>query len=256
MEQVEYDSLLNLVADMGCALMSSGAEIYRVEESMYRLLRAYDLPGAEVFAIPNCIIVSVNTPDGHACTRMRRIGAHGTDIELLERCNDLCRTLCVQTPPLEEAKRRLADIPARRRRFSTAMNLFGYGLAPAFFAPLFGGSFLDMAAAFAVGLTVGLFQLYGGRFFVGNSFFHTALSSAAASLAAVTLVRLGLGNDVDTITISALMMLVPGVALTNAMREIMAGDTISALSHAADALLCAVAIALGSAVSLAFIQML
>lgn len=253
---MDYDQLLNLAADMGCRLMSSGAEIYRVEESVYRLLSAYGLTSAEVFAIPNCIIVSVTTPEGHSITRMRRIGAHGTDLDLLERCNELCRTLCDQTPPPEEARELLRETPVRERRFTTGQTILGYGLAPAFFAALFGGSAPDMGSAFFIGLVVGLFQIYGRRIILSNSFFHTALSSAAASLLTLALAALGLGKSVDTITISVLMMLVPGVALTNAMREIMAGDTISALSHTADAILIAVAIALGSAVGLAAVRML
>lgn len=250
------DALLNLAADMGCALMSSGAEIYRVEESMSRLLRAYGMYDAEVFAIPNCIIVSVTNAQGHPTTRMRRIGPHGTDIEVMERCNDLNRLLCSQTPPLEDARAMLDAIPQVSRSFSPSMTLLGYGISPAFFVPLFGGGIADMFSAMLTGLLVGLFQIYGGRLFGGNSFVHTTMSSATASLAALFLVELGLGTRVDIITISTLMMLVPGVALTNAMREMMAGDTLSSLSHAASALLSAVAIALGTAVGIALIQFL
>lgn len=252
---MDYDRLLKLAVDLGCCLMSSGAEIYRVEESMGRLLSAYSLADAEVFAIPNCIIVSVTMPGGHSATRMCRVGPHGTDMELLERCNALCRDLCANTPPLDEARARLDEVSARKHAFSPAQTLLGYALAPAFFAPLFGGGALDGACAFVVGFVVGLFQVYGLRFMLANSFFHTAVSSAAASLLALGLVRLGFGTNVDTITISVLMMLVPGVALTNAMREIMAGDTMSSLSHMADALLSAVAIALGAAVGLAALRL-
>lgn len=70
---MDYDRLLNLTTDLGYQLMASGAEIYRVEESMHRVLKAYGLERPEVFAIPNCIIVSVTTPQGHPITRMRRI---------------------------------------------------------------------------------------------------------------------------------------------------------------------------------------
>lgn len=252
---MDYDRLLDLAVDMGRCLMSSGAEIYRVEESMSRLLEAYDLTGAEVFAIPNCIIVSATTPNGHAVTRMRRVGAHGTDMELLERCNQLCRSLCAETRPLEEARSMLRDIVDSEPRFTNAQVLFGYAFAPAFFALLFGGNAPDAICSLIVGVVLGLFQVYGLRFMLANSFFHTAVSSAAASLLALALTRLGLGQNLDTITISALMMLVPGVALTNAMREIMAGDTISSLSHMADALLSAVAIALGAAVGLAALRL-
>ena len=251
---LDCNQLLSLTADMGCRLMASGAEIYRVEESMQRLLKAYGMEGAEVFAIPSCIIVSATAPGGEAITRMQRIGAHGTDLELLERCNELCRRLCSETPPPEEARRMLGEITAGRRTFSAGLNLLGYGISPAFFAPLFGGDVRDMFCALLTGLLVGLTQIYGGRLIGSNSFFRTAVSSAAASLFSIALVKIGLGSSIDTITISALMMLVPGVAVTNAMREIMAGDTISALSHTADAILIGVAIALGSAVGIAVMR--
>ena len=98
---MDYDMLVNLAMEMGCTLMASGAEIYRVEESLNRLLAAYGRQDAQVFAIPSCLIVSLQGEGSRSVTRMSRIPAHGTDIELLERCNDLCRRLCQQTPPLE-----------------------------------------------------------------------------------------------------------------------------------------------------------
>lgn len=244
---MDYDKLLNMAAELGYQLMYSGAEIYRVEESARRLLLAYGLEDPEVFAIPNCVIVSVTTPQGHPITRMRRVPAHGTDIELLERCNSLCRRLCAGTPPLDEAQAAVSALPEAIPRHAPRWVLLGYGAAPAFFAPLFGGGPADMGGAFLCGLAVGLCLVYGGRFIGANSFFRTAICSALAAALAMVLVRAGMGSSVDVVTISALMVLVPGVALTNAMREIMAGDTFSALSRTADAILVASAIALGAA---------
>lgn len=249
MTATEYDKLLEFAADMGCTLMSGGAEIYRVEESMRRLLNAYRLDTAEAFAIPSCVIVSATAPDGHAVTRMRRIPAHGTDMELLERCNALCRSLCRQPMPLREA-RVLLDRLRERPQYAPRRVLIGYGIAPMFFAPLFGGGLRDAIAAAFGGLVVGLMTLYGQRLTGSNSFFRTALYSAAASLSSLGLVRLGVGQRADIVTISVLMLLVPGLALTNAMREIMAGDTISGLSRIADTILTGGAIALGAAVGL------
>jgi uncharacterized membrane protein YjjP (DUF1212 family) len=244
---MDYEKLLNMATELGYQLMYSGAEIYRVEESARRLLCAYGLETPEVFAIPNCLIVSVSTPQGHPVTRMRRVPLHGTDIELLERCNNLCRHLCVEKPPLDEALSAVAALGADIPRYSPRMVLLGYGAAPAFFAPLFGGGPRDMACALLSGLAVGVCLLYGGKFIGANGFFRTAVCSAVAAFLALALVEAGLGESVDIVTISALMVLVPGVALTNAMREIMAGDTFSALSRTADAILAASAIALGAA---------
>ncbi len=252
---MDHDKLLNIAVEMGCQLMASGAEIYRVEESMERLLLAYDLPTAEVFAIPNCIIASVNTPEGHPITRMRRIASHGTDIELLERCNDLCRHLCAELPPLEEAEALVMGLSQCPRCHAPWQVLVGHAIAAAFFAPLFGGGVLDTLGALLGGLGVGICLLYGKRLIGSNTFFRTVICSAIASLLSLFLVRIGLGRSLDTVTISVLMLLVPGVALTNAMREIMAGDVVSGLSRTADAILVAAAIALGSAVGLGIAQL-
>ena len=92
--------------------------------------------------------------------------------------------------------------------------------------------------------------LFGGRLIGSNSFFRTAICSAIASLLSLLLVRLGLGRDVDMVTIGVLMLLVPGAALTTAMREIMAGDIISGVSRIAEVLLLASAIALGATLGL------
>ena len=252
---MDYDKLLNLSVELGCSLMFSGAEIYRVEESVQRLLQAYGLEQPEVFAIPNCVIVSITTPAGHPITRMRRIAGHGTDIELLERCNQLCRQLCAQRPPVEEAQSMLKEVVDTTPRHASWQKLFGYGIAPAFFAPLFGGNVLDTLGAFIGGLVVGACLLYGGKLIGSNSFFRTVVCSTVASLVSLTLVRIGLGSSVDMVTIGVLMVLVPGVALTNAMREIMAGDIISGLSRAAESILTASAIAIGTAVGLAIVGM-
>ena len=94
--------------------------------------------------------------------------------------------------------------------------LLGYGIAPAFFCPLFGGGFWDSLSAFFCGLVVGTCLLFGGRWLGSNSFLRTLVCSGIASLLSLLLVRAGLGNNVDLVTIGVLMLLVPGVALTNA----------------------------------------
>ena len=245
MDVSDYDKLLTLGTDLGRLLMASGAEIFRVEESVNRLMSAYGLE-PQVFAIPNCLIVSLTTPRGHPITRMYRIPAHGTDIELLERCNQLCRQLCQAPPPVEEAQA-LVDALPRRRTYPAGVVLTGHVMAASFFALFLGGGLEDGFAAAFSGLAVSLLMLYGQRLTGSNLFFRTAVSAAAASGLALMLVRAGVGNSVEAVTIGPLMLLVPGMALTNAMREIMGGDIISGVNRTAEVLLVAAAIALGSA---------
>ena len=246
---MDHYQLLNIGVELGRLLMTSGAEIYRVEESVTRLLTAYGLD-PQVFSIPNCLIVSINTPEGGPVTRMCRIPAHGTDMELLERCNALCRRLCREAPPPEEARQLVAELDRHCKRFSPRTVLLGYLAAPAFFALFFGGGMRDSLCAAIAGLVVGFCLLFGRRLIGSNIFFRTVVCSAAASLTALLLVYIGLGQNLDAITIGTLMVLVPGMALTNAMREIMAGDIISGLTRTAETLLVATAIALGTALPL------
>lgn len=96
----------------------------------------------------------------------------------------------------------------------------------------------------------GVCLLYGQRFIGSNTFFRTTICAALISGLALLLVTLGLGKDLEAISIGALMVLVPGMALTNAMREIMAGDVFSGLNRTAEVILVATAIALGTALPL------
>ena len=236
---MDYDALLNLGTELGYKLVLSGAEIYRVEESVLRLLTAYGLQ-PQVFA--SCLIVSVNTPAGHPITQMRRVPPHGTDIELLERCNDLCRQLCREVPPLPEAAELVGKLGQDHRSYPTRVLLLGYAAAAAFFTAFYGG---------LCGLAVGVWMLWASPRLRFNNLFQTLIGAAIASLLALVLVHMKIGGQLEAITIGTLMVLVPGMALTNAMREIMVGDIFSGLSRTAESILTATAIALGVMVSLA-----
>jgi uncharacterized membrane protein YjjP (DUF1212 family) len=252
---MDYDKLIDMGVELGFQLMSSGAEIYRVEESVNRLLTAYGV-APQVFALPNCLFVSVATPEGHPITRMRRIPAHGTDIELLERCNDLCRRLCRDVPPLDSAYGLVYELRDKIRTFPPRITLLGYVLTSAFFALFFQGTWRDGLCAALCGFAVGWCLLFGQRITGTNAFFRTAVCSTVLSTLAFLLVQLGLGDHLERITIGTLMVLVPGMALTYAMREIMAGDIFSGLHRTAEVILIATAIALGTAVPLVLIRLL
>ena len=134
---MDYDALLLLASDLGYGLLESGAEIYRVEESIQRLLLAYGVAEADPFVIPNCIFVSFTTPSGQVRSQVRRIVAsHGTDVDQLELYNGLCRRLCAETPPLPQAQEQLQAVRKVRRSFSLFTVLLSYLLGAAFFSLL------------------------------------------------------------------------------------------------------------------------
>lgn len=248
-----YDKLLSLGIELGRTLMLSGAEIYRVEESITRLLTAYGQT-PQVFVLPNCIILSITSPEGRSFTDMCRIPAHGTNIELLERCNDLCRALCSNPPDVEEAMSQVSGLAANCPSHSPSIVVLAYSATAAFFALFFGGSFSDFLCAALCGLAVGMLLLYGAPLIGSNGFLRTVMCSAVVSALAIFFVEIGLGASMEKITIGTLMVLVPGRALTNAMQEIMAADIFSGVHRTAEVILIAGAIALGTAVPLMIVN--
>lgn len=251
--EADYDALLTLAGEVGYRLQVNGAEIYRVEESMQRLLRAYGAQSGEVFAIPSCIIVSLSTPRGAPVTRIRRIPAHGTDIYLLEAYNDLCRVLCERRPDFDEAQRLMARIEEGRRQFSFAQQLLGYFICTGSFSLFFGGTLRDGLCAGACGVAIGLCLSFMTRL-RANLFFKTIAGGAVSGFLAVLFTWAGPGTNLDKIIMGALMALVPGMIFTNAMRDIMAGDLMAGISKTAEALLIGAAIALGTGFALSAVR--
>lgn len=242
---MDYYLLTEVATDLGYELAMSGAETYRVEESVTRVLATYGIT-TEVFAIPNCLHVSFETDSGKPLTRMRRIGYHGTNLEAVERYNALSRRICAEKPDPEVARQWLNDVKGTIRYFNVWGNLLAHFLGSFGFALFFGGSWLD-------GLWAGVcgFVVYFVNKFMddqkANPFFGTTAASFCMALVAYIIAAFGLTHNVDTVIIGTLMILVPGLLFTNALRDIIFGDTNSGINRLVQVILIAVAIALGTA---------
>lgn len=247
---MRQDELLNLGTEMGYELMVSGAEIYRTEDSVGRLLRAYGSTSGEVFAIPNCLIVSLTGDEGQPLTRFRRIPPHGTDIDRLERCNDLCRRLCRETPERSDAQALLDGLRRDSKGYTPLMGLIGYFVGAFGFCLFFQGNLAESVLSGLCSLSIGLSLHLMGKM-GSNSFFKTIAASAVSAFLATAFTRLWPGLDADLITIGALMALVPGVCFTSALRDIMAGDMVTGLSKAAEGILIGAAIVIGTGAAMA-----
>ena len=242
---MNYSSLLDLATDLGYELAMCGAETFRVEESINRILSTYGVT-AEVFSIPNCLIVSIETPEGELMTRMRRIGYHGNDLDGIECFNAISRAICNRKPSLEEARGWLDYHPKLRKSYSVPMELLGNALGAFGFAIFFGGSGIDALMAAFCGLVVGILNRSMSNM-KANPFFKTITSAFIMAAMAYSMHGLGLTGNVDAVVIGTLMILVPGLLFTNAMRDIIYGDTNSGVNRIVQVLLIAMAIALGVA---------
>lgn len=241
---MDYNTLLDLVTSLGYHLAMSGAETFRVEESINRVLDAYGI-ASEVFAIPNCLTVSIETSDGIPMTRMRRIGQHGNDLDSVERFSNLSRRICAEKPAPRDAVVWLQDTVKSCRQYKLPMYLVGNFLGACGFAIFFGGSVIDSLYAGLCGILVGM----AGRLLQNlkiNVFFQTITAAFIMALAAYSLGATGFLYNTDAVIIGALMILVPGLLFTNAMRDIIFGDTNSGINRIVQVLLLAFAIAVGT----------
>ncbi len=242
---MDYNTLLDFSTDLGYELAMCGAETFRVEESIRRILNAYGVQ-AEVFAIPNCLTVSIETAEGKPMTRMRRIGYHGNDIDGVERFTAFSRRICMNRPSPSDARTELERLRQQKRTYPLLIYLLGSFLGAFGFAMVFGGSLIDGLCGGFCGIVVGVINHYMDRM-MANQFFRTIAASYPMALLAYALSAVGIADNPDMVTIGALMILVPGLLFTNAMRDIIFGDTNSGTNRIVQVLLIAAAIALGTA---------
>ena len=117
------------------------------------------------------------------------------------------------------------------------------------FCLFFGGSLRDAAAAAVMGVVIMLVEMIVERT-ESNSLVVNFIVSLIAGIVAILLVKAGLGVDKDTIMIAGIMILIPGIALTNAVRDMLAGEQATGLLRFTNALLVSAAIAGGFALAI------
>lgn len=242
---MDYHILLDLVTELGYRLAMSGAETFRVEQSINLIMQSYGI-SSEAFAIPNCLTVSIVTSDGYPMTRMRRIGQHGNDLDSVERYSNLSRRICISKPEPQVAMQWLKETDSARIHYRFPIHLLGSFLGASGFAIFFGGTWMDCICAGICGIIVGLIQKGMDKLYA-NQFFSTIISAFVMAITAYTMGAVGLANNADAVTIGTLMILLPGLIFTNAMRDIIYGDTNSGMNRIIQVFLIAIAVALGTA---------
>ena len=242
---MDYYLLADFAAQIGYRLAMAGAETFRVEDTIRRVLHAYGLE-CEVFAIPNSLTISFEAANGKPLTILKRIGFHGNDLEALEQLNALSRRICREKPEVEVASEWLRQTVAQCRVYRPAIAYLGSFLGGLSFALVFGGSLRDCLWAGLMGLIIGCVNRFMDRV-EANPFFSTIIASFLMAVPAYIAAGLGWLDNPDAAIIGALMILVPGLLITNSMRDIIYGDTNSGVMRIVQVFLSAFAIALGTA---------
>ena len=243
---------MDVAMKAGRLLLENGAEIFRVEETMERICRHYQVEAPSFFVLSNGIFMTggghaVQSGGRYAC--VEHIPVRGAQLDRVVAVNQLSREIESGAYTIDEASARLDEIahmPGKARW----QQILASGVGSACFCILFGGSALDSAAAFLAGLLLYAFVLYLSAphmsHLIGN-----IMGGALASAACVLFYCMGLGNDLSHMIIGAIIPLIPGVPFTNGIRDLADGDYISGSVRLLDALLTFICIATGVGIVIA-----
>lgn len=234
---------LPVLLDMGEALLGSGAEIYRAEDTLRRMGYAYGARDMNVFVIPSSIVITMEMPEGGTLTQTRRVRtANANDFTRLDDINELSRDYCSHPFPVEELRNRLEAITAQH--VGKKELLVGYMIAASAFAVFFGGNAKDGVVAALGGLLVWCLQVYFAPICM-NDTVYTFLASLLMGLLVSIAGQILPGLHVDQVMIGDIMLLIPGIMITNAIRDFLLGDTISGALRLIQGILLAGILVLG-----------
>ncbi len=242
---MDYGVLMQMVSEIGSRLAVAGAETYRIEESIVRILDAYGLE-SRVYSVPNSLFITIIVPGQLPITQLCRMKNMGTDLDAVEKYSNLSRRICTEKPEPREALQWVQETESSCQQYSFPVVLFGHILVAAGLCVFYGGTPADCFCAGLCGLFLGLVDHALSKV-NSNAFFQKISSAFGMALFAYLLAQLGMAHNIDTSVIGTLMLLVPGLLFTNALRDIIFGDINSGVNRVVTALLIACAVALGTA---------
>lgn len=246
----EVKKLLVLATLAGRIMLKNGAETYRVEDTVTRLCKSRrGIEFVDAFVIPTGIFISLEY-EGSLITYIKRIKSISNNLSKIDDVNEFSRSFVNSDMTIAEGLIELKRIN-KIKVYPDIIKIISGSFASAFFCLLFGGSFLDFMGSFLVSLLV-LSAINKISEFKLTFFINNFVGAILASLFSYLVIKIGLGESFDKVIIGSIMGLVPGVAITNAIRDTMSGDYLSGLSRGMEAIFSAIAIALGVGIVLNF----
>lgn len=242
------DLALNCFLLAGKIMMESGAETYRVEDTMLRMAQSQEFEDAQSYATPTGIIFSLGT---NQVTKITSIQTRITDLHKISLVNNVSRKLSLKIITLEQAYEELLKIQKTNYFLPLYLQVLSAAIASGCFLILFGGLWNDIPYAFIAG-GLGFYFLTLVQEVTRVKFFSEFMAAIVVGIISVVSIKLNLGSEIDKIIIGSVMPLVPGLLITNAVRDIMAGHLTAGIAKGTEALLTAFAIGTGIAVVLSF----
>ncbi|MFV0314608.1 MAG: threonine/serine exporter family protein [Anaerotignum sp.] len=237
------NQLLKFALDAGELMLSSGAETHRVQDTMHRILSASHSDGVEAMAMSTFLIVSIPSEKSGSLTLTRGVYSRAVNFEKICRVNDISRAFVSGQICLEEATVRLVEIN-HTSDFPPIARVISSGVTCGSFTLVLNGTWTDSLAAFIFGILIGLLLQLARKSKMPH-FFSCLLGGFIAGAGAVIFHKFVPTAGTDLIIIGSIMPLLPGMTMTNSIRDVMEGNFISGTSKMVETLLIAFAIAGG-----------
>jgi uncharacterized membrane protein YjjP (DUF1212 family) len=241
---MEPEDLLLFSADAARIMLESGGETYRAEDLAMGILQSQGGMEAECFATSTGLMLSFTGSDGRVRSVVRRIKKRGMNLERVSQLDSMVKKLLQDKIDILEAAR-IMDTVERMKDRPAAIKMLASSAGAGFFTLLFGGNIIDALAAAGIGAIVSLLALGIVKLHLPD-FLVSLAGGALAAGASLALQEFGVPISPDIVIIGVIMLLVPGVAITNAIRDTIAGDLVAGLARGADAFITAAAISAGA----------
>ena len=245
MQKMQNIDELETVLYAGNLLLSSGAEIYRAEETMHRIADAMHIKDLDAYVTNRGIFASGNVPGKGIESRIMSVPDKELNIDKIEAVNELSREVCSNRMDLLYLKTSLQNI-ANMGEQNVAEKILSYFLGAGCFSYAIGTSFRDSLCAAIIGSLVGFYMIWS-KYRIKSRVLITIIASVLTAVLSHFCVAIGLGSKLSFIIIGAMMDLVPGVAFVNSVREFSQNNFATGQTLLTSALLTCVSMASGVA---------
>ncbi|HRW24708.1 MAG TPA: threonine/serine exporter family protein [Spirochaetia bacterium] len=242
------DDALRLSAEAARIVLESGGETYRAEDVMSAVASSLGALEPEAFATPTGFMASCDDEYGRGRAVVRRIRKHQLNLDKIARVNALARDAVAGRLDRDGIERELCAIDALGA-YPRPLPDLGAAFVTGFFCLLFGGAWNDALVSAGIGLVIGKITSALGSMKL-SVFFSNIVGGAFAAAVAIGAEAVGVAGNTDAMIIGSIMLLVPGVLIVNAIRDLIAGDLVAGIARAADAFISAAGISIGVGLAL------
>ena len=242
-QQKPVEDILDFCTTMGSRLIESGANLERVQLAVERISRAYGLTDVSLILLSTNISLSARDQTGYYAIRQKSIPPLKIQVNRLQSLNSLCYEVARQTPSPKDLKG-LLDNASRVKEYSDLQILLGRLCAMSCLCLMFGGQIREVFCALIV-ITVMHFTLHLLEFLGIDKILSNTLVMWIATTVICLLTGLGIASNKPALIITATMLVIPGVPLVNAMRNILCGNEMNGILQTARATVETFALAMG-----------